>query len=504
MFEQSLPSAESVARLGERFERRYPSATPESAALVERICVSTRSENRAAAAQLVAIGELFALRLSRCGETPEWAVDTEAAVAAEVAAALRISQGLAGSRLRYARAMREQLPKVAEVFKAGDIDIRLFQTLVYRTGLITDREVLAAVDSRLAALVVRWPSLTMSRLAARIDKIVAKADADAVRRRKERQTEREIVIADFMEGGVSEIRGSLFTTDARAVDRALDALAATVCEHDPRSREQRRADAMGALAVRADRLGCRCGRADCAVGGRAAVSPVVIHVIAEQATVDGSGDAPGSLVEADGLIPPELIAELAESARLVPVVHPADAPAEPGYVPSKALADYVRCRDLTCRWPGCDRPAIDCDVDHTIPYGDGGPTHASNLKCYCRTHHLVKTFWGWREEQLPDGTLILTSPAGHTYVSTPGSSVLFPRLCAPTGEVPATLRRTDDRCGERTVMMPRRRRTRAQHRAARIATERNQNRKAREARLAAFDAVWFPKVAATDDDPPPF
>lgn len=95
MFEQSssrLPSPESVARLNERFRRRYPAATPESAALVDRICASARAENRAAAAHLVAIGELFALRLSRCGETQDWAVDTEAAVTAEVAAALRISQ----------------------------------------------------------------------------------------------------------------------------------------------------------------------------------------------------------------------------------------------------------------------------------------------------------------------------------------------------------------------------------------------------------------------------
>ncbi|ORB00521.1 hypothetical protein BST33_11110 [Mycolicibacter minnesotensis] len=508
MFDRTsrVPSPESIARLSERFERRYPASTPESVALVERICGATRSENRAAAAQLAAIGELFALRLRRCGETAQWAVDTEAAVAAEVAAALRISQGLAGSRLRYARAMREQLPQVAEVFLAGDIDIRLFQTMVYRTGLIVDREVLAAVDRRLATEVVRWPSLTMARLAGRIDRIVAKADADAVRRRKERQAEREILIQDFVEGGVSEIRGSVFATDARAVDKALDALAATVCEHDPRTRDQRRADALGALAARADRLGCCCGRPDCVAGGRPAASPVVIHVIAEQATVDGTGDVPGSLVEADGLIPPELIAELATSARLVALAHPADAPPEPGYVPSKALADFVRCRDLTCRWPGCDRPALDCDIDHTIPYGDGGQTHGLNLKCYCRTHHLVKTFWGWRDQQLPDGTLILTSPSGQTYVTTPGSALLFPRLCMPTGDLPAPQRGADDRCGDRTAMMPRRRRTRAQHRAARTATERNQNRKAREARRAGRQATWFPSPTpvAADEEPPPF
>jgi hypothetical protein len=233
---------------------------------------------------------------------------------------------------------------------------------------------------------------------------------------------------------------------------------------------------------------------------------VVIHVIAGHDSVAGAGEEPGSMVEADGLVPPELIAELAKSSPLVPLVHPVDAPAESGYVPSKALADFVRCRDVTCRWPGCDRRAFDCDIDHTIAFGDGGPTHASNLKCYCRTHHLVKTFWGWRDQQLPDATVILTSPSGQSYVSTPGSSLLFPRLCVSTGELAPPQRASDSPCGERSAMMPRRRRTRAQNRAARINAERNQNRNAREARRAARDAVMFPQVSpgSGDDDPPPF
>jgi hypothetical protein len=382
MFEQPqglVSSPEAIARLEEMFERHHPSTTPESAGLVERICAAARAENRAAAAQLVAIGELFGYRLSRCSETEEWAIDTEEAVSAEVAAALRISQGLASSRLRYARAMRERLPKVAEVFRAGDIGLRLFQTIVFRTDLITDPDLLAAVDARLAVAVPRWPSLTQGRLAGRIDKIVATADADAVRRRKQHQTDREICIDECVEG-ISEIRGTLFTPDAQALDKRLTALAGTVCAHDPRTAQQRRADALGALAAGADRLGCRCGRADCAAGKRPAATPVVIHLIGEQP----SADAPGSLVGADGLIPPEMVEELAKSAKLLPLVPPGDAPPERGYVPSRALADFVRCRDLTCRWPGCDKPAFDCDLDHTIPYAAGGPTHASNLKCYCR------------------------------------------------------------------------------------------------------------------------
>src|SRR5277367_7069136 len=149
MFDDAPPHAsppEVIARFDELFERRYPSRTTESVAFLDRIGASWRAQNRAAASALAAIGELFAYRLARCSDTEDWAVDTEAAVSAEVAAALRMSQGLAASQLRYARAMRERLPKLAEVFKAGDIDQRTFATIAYRTDLITDRQVLAAVE----------------------------------------------------------------------------------------------------------------------------------------------------------------------------------------------------------------------------------------------------------------------------------------------------------------------------------------------------------------------
>ena len=209
---------------------------------------------------------------------------------------------------------------------------------------------------------------------------------------------------------------------------------------------------------------------------------------------------------ADGLISPELIQELAKSARLVALVHRGDAAPEKGYAPSRALADFVRCRDLTCRWPGCDRPAVGCSLDHTIPHGQGGLTHAANLKCYCRLHHLIKTFWGWQDKQLPDGTLILTSPSGHTYVSTPGSALLVPSLCRPTGGAPAPHPHPPPGyCAERAAMMPKRRRTRAQDRAYRVATERRANRNARTARRRDCRPDDFgPRDAVGDGEPPPF
>ncbi len=502
MFDSSsggaVPDPAVAAHFDELFERHYPTVTPESAVLVERIWVASRQENRAAAARLVAIGELFALRLSRCAETEDWAIDTMEAVAAEVAAALRISQGQAGSYLRYARAMRERLPRSAAAFRAGDIDYRTFQTVVYRTDLITDADTLATVDAELAVALPRWPSMTPGRLAAHIDRVVGRADADAVRQRRDRQVSREIWVTQI-DSGMAELGGTVSATAGLAFDKRLAALAATVCDHDPRTVAQRRADALEPLAAGADRLGCRCERADCPAGGRAA-GPVVIHVVAGTA---GPAESTGVLTETGALIPPELLAELGTTARHVPLVHPGDAPPEPRYTPSKALADFVRCRDLTCRFPGCDRPASAADLDHTIPYGRGGKTHASNLKCLCRLHHLVKTFWGWRDRQLRDATVIWTAPSGDTYVTTPGSALLFPTLCAPTGALAAGPTPSDELCGERTAMMPTRRRTRAQNRAHAVAAERRANHRGRAA--GRRDNCWTsPGPVYDDDEPPPF
>jgi GH24 family phage-related lysozyme (muramidase) len=163
---------------------------------------------------------------------------------------------------------------------------------------------------------------------------------------------------------------------------------------------------------------------------------------------------------------------------------------------------------MGCRFPGCDVPAWKADIDHTVPYSQGGPTQASNLKCLCRLHHLIKTFWGWHDRQHRDGTVIWTSPAGQTYTTTPGSALLFPHLCNPTAAAIITPR-PDDQSGERTAMMPRRTRTRAQNRAARIAAERHDNHEQREARRharrQALDAQFAPKPPPRPgDEPPPF
>ncbi|HEX5142226.1 MAG TPA: DUF222 domain-containing protein, partial [Mycobacterium sp.] len=296
----------------------------------------------------------------------------------------------------------------------------------------------------------------------------------------------------------------VFDSTGLALHKKLDDLAATVCEADPRTCDQRRADAIDALVSGANRMVCRCESDECGQPAvRVASRNVVIHVVAEQAAMEGRSTQPGFIAGSDVLIPAEILRELAETAHQRPIISPVGAVPEPHHDPSRPLADYVRCRDLTCRAPGCDVPAVVCDVDHTIPYDDGGQTHASNLKLLCRKHHLLKTFWDWRDEQLPDGTVIWTLPDGSRHVTTPGSALLFPSLCASTGSLPAPQSPIRSLCGERSVMMPRRERTRAHSQAQAIADERRHNRQRRLAR-SLWPTDYFDAPVTCGEDPPPF
>lgn len=85
-----------------------------------------------------------------------------------------------------------------------------------------------------------------------------------------------------------------------------------------------------------------------------------------------------------------------------------------------ALKRWLWARDETCRAPGCNRPAVRCDIDHTRRYEHRGPTEPENLVCYCRGHHGAKDDGCWQVTPLPGnrlrwrsrwGTEVITEPA---------------------------------------------------------------------------------------------
>ncbi len=58
--------------------------------------------------------------------------------------------------------------------------------------------------------------------------------------------------------------------------------------------------------------------------------------------------------------------------------------AETGYRPSRTLRHLVRARSARCTAPGCGRPAARCDLDHTVPWDQGGITRECDLAPLCK------------------------------------------------------------------------------------------------------------------------
>ncbi|MEH3143516.1 MAG: DUF222 domain-containing protein [Mycobacterium kyogaense] len=576
--------------------------------LVDVVTSSAAAAARADAIKLAAIAELW--RRRRRPERERWVCSDWDATAAEIGAALSISPGRASVQMDLALTLRDRLPRLGALLADGQVTMDVVTTIVSRTALVVDPAPLARLDGHFVDAASCWGVLSQKKLEAAIDVWIETYDPDAVRRVRDRSRDRSFTIGDRHDtAGITTVYGQLAASDAALLSARLAMLIASVCEFDPRTLDQKRADSIGAMAAGATALSCRCGRPDCAataVDDRRA-SSITITVIADQAALDAEpdpqlhgeppqpayrpraardsaprtnnkpdvaddlegsvepppatqpapyasedlnpADSPGSaeLVEkaataeqADvpsraettppleptrpaatgsrraalivgpggGIVPAPLLAELIAHGATVRFVGDTDCLATNGYRPSAALDRFVRSRDLTCRFPGCDRPATHADIDHTVPYPLGA-THPANTKCYCRQHHLLKTFWeGWVERQTPDGRLHLISPTGHTYTTTPLSALLFPSWNTRTEPPPNHTTTAQRLTPGRHLMMPTRSRSRTQNRAAYIRRERELNHREQVLESVGIERPqqdWCDySTPPAGGDPPPF
>ncbi|OBI44741.1 HNH nuclease [Mycobacterium kyorinense] len=442
--------------------------------LVAAVESSYRLESILVARRLAAVGALLRHRVAasqRAESARGYAViDGYEQTTAEVAATMNLSPAGASYLVSHAEALDVRLPKVAALLAEGRTDWRTVRLIISRTDLITDDAVIAKLDESLAERIGKWHSWSKQRIVNAVDAAVRLADPDAARERRARAENDRYVGVTARDNGMAEIYGTVAAAAATAFDRRLSQLAKQVCPDDPRTLDQRRADALAAL-TEGRQLACRCGQPECpsrvAIDRDPGGAQVVVTVVASEATVNGESDRPGYL-DGYGVIDAEQVRELAAAtASLRPADLQASAAEALRYQPSAALERAIRCRDLTCRFPGCHRRATHCDIDHTVPFDHanpaaGGLTVASNLKCLCRQHHRLKTFGGWRDEQLDDGTVIWTSPTGQIYRTSPAGADLFPQPRAPACAAPAPSRRS-----------------RAKQRSVRIAQARKHNREQR-------------------------
>ena len=469
-----------------------------------------RAERVAVAAKILAAGRFALARMAELGHAFEdMIVDDWELAAAELGAELGISRGRACTLITQGRDLIVRLPRFAEIFADGAVDLRVLRVILNRIALIVDPDVMSVVDAQLVERAASWNALSDERIGDLVDWMVVDVDPEAVRRARAARRGRHVTVEPVGDGMV-EIYGCIDAAKGAVFDQGLDALARTSCPAEPRTFQERRADSVDALTAGAKSIPCLCGRPECpAADNEVAKGHFVIHLLGERETRreaqgadDEQSDAeePGTgkqdtaprparpaLIPGYGVITGEQLGDLLPQAEIRPVPAAADLCTERGYQPSRKLTDFVGCRDLICRWPGCTIAVQRCDVDHTVPW-PYGPTHPSNTKAYCRIHHLIKTFHcgpgGWNDRQYPDGTITFTAPNGRIYTTTPGGALFFPQLATPTSDLGAL--RAPPPSPHHELAAPQRSRTRAQNRAYRIAHERALNRADIEANPPPF------------------
>ncbi|WP_176980806.1 HNH endonuclease signature motif containing protein [Paramicrobacterium humi] len=366
------------------------------------------------------------------------------ALAGELAAKMRLSQPMITSMLGTAETLTTELPATLEALGEGVITYQHARTLIDQaTGLSTqDRAAFEQVALKLAKTSTP-PQFKNKALALR----ESLHPETSLQRHEAAASDRRVEHWNAPDGmgwlalyAPVEVTQSIFNachTTAKSLRKT----------GDQRTIGQLTADVLTDAAMNGLTAGATTGR-DSGEGagvpvfaGRGGAIRPTVHVTVPVMTLLGHSEEPAEL-DGYGPINPETARRLAAQApsftRLL--THP-----ETGAVLSVGRDRYavpadlrktIEVRDKVCGFPGCNRPARQCDVDHILAWQDGGETDLENLNPLCRRHHVLKHSSTWQVERDDDGTIIWTSPLGQKYRIRRSSNVGFEPLdeCDETPE----------------------------------------------------------------------
>jgi Domain of unknown function (DUF222)/HNH endonuclease len=354
---------------------------------------------------------------------------------------LHLGAGAATSAVRTARALfRGPLTGTAQALCAGELSPAHASALAHGTGDLPDHVCMEA-EPVLVAAARRLDPPRLRRVLAHLRQVADPQGAD--RDTERRHARRGLWLAPTLEGMVA-LQGLLEAEAGQTLLAALEPLARPANAADPRSGEQRRADALVELARRAlesgqlpqtggirpqltvtvdlDSLLGRPGE----LGGMGSLAPAacrrlacdgaVTRVLVSRAgarqgqpgddgrplawTPSGALGLADRLQAAMDLLPPTLggaASQPLDVGRASRVITPAQ---------RSALA----VRDGGCVFPDCHRPLAWCEGHHLVHWLDGGPTDLANLALLCRQYHRAVHEDGWQLTRGPDDRLTATPP----------------------------------------------------------------------------------------------
>ena len=325
----------------------------------------------------------------------------------DVATALRVSPNYAMALLHTATELTTRLPETLQLLEDGEVT-------TYQARVIA--EATAALDATAAAKVqskaLDKADLYAGQFRAAVQRAVIAADpAGAEQRRNRARAGRRVTIGAEPDG-MGCLYAALTAENTLAVYRSIDNRAQSYLD-DCRSADQKRADALVELVT-----GAR--SADQAAAGPSVQVTValstLLHLDAQPADLDRFGPVGAEvarlLAASDTarwrLLLTDQRGRLLDCGRTT-------------YRPPAALRRFIQARDRTCRFPGCNRRADLCEVDHLERWEHGGETDAANLHALSGRHHHAKDDHGWTPIRFPSGTTEWRSPTGHYYQVPPAT-----------------------------------------------------------------------------------
>jgi hypothetical protein len=369
------------------------------------------------------------------------------AVAAELGAALRVSDRTIQRRMVAAEVKVDRFPAVWAAQGAGRISAGHARVIVDAGERIEDADARAGYAQRMVAFAEgESPNRTRvvaERLAEQCQpRSLQERHSDAREQRSAWVKDRPDAMAEFGLYGPAVLVHAAFerlTGMGKEVKkRTAPEAGGEGPDADPRTLGQVRAD----LALDLLLTGAPVGHDTpdgmlAAVAGRVAVTVPVLTLMGPD---DKAGSVPAAELTGRSPIDPATARMLAGAAsgwdRVLTDPISGELLAVDRYRPSEHLKRHLRARDERCRFPGCGTPARDADLDHTLDAAHGGPTEDGNLSALCRRHHVLKHHSLWKVKQIGGGLLEWTSPAGRSYVDRPPpqNTVVFAPSGTDTGE----------------------------------------------------------------------
>jgi hypothetical protein len=334
-------------------------------------------------------------------------------VASQIALARRVSPGKGAKLLGLAKILIAEMPHTFALMKAGLFSQWQATILARETACLSveDRRVIDhqlcstgpnGEPARAVAMGLRQLENAAKKLAITLDQasVVARA-ANAVKDRR--------VSLRPAPDTMTWLGALLPVKDGVAVFAALDQAAkAAHAAGDERTRGQVMADTL------VDRI---TGRAE------GAKPRIEVKIVMTADTLTNTSDQP-AVVEGYGPVPAAWARDALTDAEVFVRRLFTDPTGQLVAMESRSrkapdgLAEFITTRDGgTCRTNGCDAPIR--NIDHIERHADGGTTSAENLQGLCERCNQAKEALGWRARPGPDGSIVTTTPTGHTYISPP-------------------------------------------------------------------------------------